>query len=433
MNMATAQEWAPGIVLTGTGIGPNTAIKNISADGETVTLTDLVSVKDPTLVTMVVPPIKVSWTANEPPRLADLTPSSQTLILKEGSARDVGWDVGMTVAHSDNGITISGLRGIAGNKYVVTLSAPAKADGPVDMTVDVISQPGDTISGSDVLDFHSDPAALGIRPGMLVTSVNVRPGTVVRALLQPTQKVQLSSSATDSGTSQVAISLPQVQAGTMTKDSPDVIFTTDLAALGWTLNAHIRTSTGVEQDSKIIDISPDGTEVTLSKKVHSNAREWLSAFAHYDITVTLPHSLVKSSPQFKAGAILTTNTGAPDTIDISTNDRHVASGTIQWSGQVLANGDFSLRGNVNSPITGQTVGQIWLEGNSARYPIGGTAQLLPLIRYFPANLISKLNDEAVTASYWDSIPSCDSQTATQKQGVIDAITQQNLYQNFFRP
>jgi hypothetical protein len=52
--------------------------------------------------------------------------------------------------------------------------------------------------------------------------------------------------------------------------------------------------------------------------------------------------------------------------------------------------------------------------------------------HFPSDIISKLNDDAATASYWDSIPSCDTLTAAQKQNAIDAVTQQTQFQTFFR-
>jgi hypothetical protein len=119
-------------------------------------------------------------------------------------------------------------------------------------------------------------------------------------------------------------------------------------------------------------------------------------------------------------------------LTVTANGKPMALGTIQWEGYVLATGRFSLRGMVNSGLTGQTVGQIWLEGDSADFE-HDPQSAAHLIVHFPTNLIANLNDDFVTASYWQSIPSCDVQTAAQKQSAVDAISLQNQFQTFSSP
>jgi hypothetical protein len=110
----------------------------------------------------------------------------------------------------------------------------------------------------------------------------------------------------------------------------------------------------------------------------------------------------------------------------------VAVGTIQGMGYVLTSGGYSLRLNVSSGVTGQVVGQVWLkgDGNGYRPHVRG---LTTAITHLPRRLAAGLNDDTVTASYWQSVPSCDVMTAPQKQSAIDAIATQNQFQTFLRP
>lgn len=101
-------------------------------------------------------------------------------------------------------------------------------------------------------------------------------------------------------------------------------------------------------------------------------------------------------------------------------------------GYVLDSGHFSLRLNVSSGITGQVVGQIWVEGDGSDFVPRAEQQTLT-IKHFPRRLAASLNDNAQTTSYWLSIPSCDVATALQKQSAIDAIATQNQFQTFLRP
>jgi hypothetical protein len=263
---------------------------------------------------------------------------------------------------------------------------------------------------------------------MPVSGENILMGTFIKRIID-TQSIELTQNAFE-GDTEITASLPY-QSVTTKLGSSQISVDANLVA-EWRRGAVLRTSSPFLAGTKILELSRDGRVVRVSKPARATGESSLQVNTEYLVGLSLSKSLVIDSPQFSSGVAVAASTGSLDKLEVEANGVPAAVGTVQWSAQVLSNGEFSLRGNVNSGVTGQLVGQLWFEGDSRPYKIG-EAQDVSLIRFFPTNLISKLNDEAPTVSYWDSIPSCDIQTAAQKQGVIDALTQQNQYQNFFRP
>ena len=110
-----------------------------------------------------------------------------------------------------------------------------------------------------------------------------------------------------------------------------------------------------------------------------------------------------------------------------------AKAAVQWSGYILDDGRFVLRGTISNLLTGQTAGQIWLEGPSNTLKFDTPTDLPTSLTHFPTNLALSLADKPLpTVDYWSAIPTCDSMTAVQKQNTIDLLTLQNQYQTFFR-
>jgi hypothetical protein len=149
------------------------------------------------------------------------------------------------------------------------------------------------------------------------------------------------------------------------------------------------------------------------------------------MVITLPHSLARHAPTFRSGVFSTSDQKSGDTLTVSDDTHAAAIGTIQGMGYVLDSGEFTLRLNVSSGTTGQVVGQVWLQGDGTDYSPTSDARVV--LTHMPRRLVASLNDDTPTASYWQSVPSCDVVTAQQKQNAIDAIATQNQFQTFFRP
>lgn len=183
-----------------------------------------------------------------------------------------------------------------------------------------------------------------------------------------------------------------------------------------------------------------GYMLTLSQPATTTGQFMLTTPAEVKVdatsfSISLPHGLILNGPDFVPGAFSTLGTSTFDTLNTEDPDtRKSAIGTVQWTGEVLDDGSFSLRGIVNSVVSGQTVGQIWLKreniASGQQFKAGDKVQVTLI--HLPERLVAKLNDDP-TLSYWDSIPACDTVTVPQKQAAVDAISLQNQFQTFFRP
>jgi hypothetical protein len=98
-----------------------------------------------------------------------------------------------------------------------------------------------------------------------------------------------------------------------------------------------------------------------------------------------------------------------------------AYGYIQWVGIVLPDHSYYLRGTITSSMTGETVGQIWVNTD-----MGGTVT----VTHFPSRLDVALNDQHAPADYWKAIPACDAMTASQKQQSSEVVNSMNVLSRF---
>ena len=324
---------------------------------------------------------------------------------------------------------------ISADGATVSLSPPPLVHEPLTLMVDLAHAQGTTRQGSPAVTLTSGLTDGAWQRALLVTGTNIPPGTTIADIQNDGRVLVLSQPARGTGPVDVTVHSPP-EAGTMNAGSRDLHFATDVRTEGWKPGAPVRAMTAIAHRSKIEGVSSDGRTVQLSDTALADGTEDLTINLDYALTLTLPHSLAFKSPRFAAGVFSTAGGQSFDTLSVRSGGVETALGTVQWTGYVLDSGEFSLRGSVNSGITGQLVGQIWLQGNSKDYRGGIGVINTPnqdLITHFPIRLVSALNDDTATASYWDSLQSCDMVTAANsKQSAVDAIVLQNQFQTFFR-
>jgi len=134
----------------------------------------------------------------------------------------------------------------------------------------------------------------------------------------------------------------------------------------------------------------------------------------------------------------------------------VGIGTINWAGFVDGKGHYNLRGVVNSSMTGNVIGQIWLSGETKDLLKGVVKTSLPgnlieqiwptretqspawpktstlEIEHLPYYLRSHLTDDSPDKNYWSTIPGCDAITAGQIQNIQDDVSNKTLLQSYLR-
>jgi hypothetical protein len=330
--------------------------------------------------------------------------------------------------------------------------------GPADIKIPATPFKGKTAKDNSSILFDHDVRPGGWHVGMGVTAPTLADNSIIAAISSDGKNVTVSEKAKRDA--DAVLVEPQGAGGPIS-----VEFKTDSAFKGWVKpgDAHVRFAQDVReqdwyvgalilsdtfpQDTAIASISSDGRLVTFSHPANADviAGEYeLHETVIYSMQVTLPHSLALSAANFRPGVFTTSDPKiSSDTLNISVwappapgdstpQVRQVAVGTLQGMGYVLDSGTYSLRLNVSSGVSGQVVGQVWLKGDGRNYaPI--KTDMKSSVIHLPRRLAAGLNDDTVTASYWQSVPSCDVMTALQKQTAIDAIATQNLYQNFFRP
>jgi len=284
------------------------------------------------------------------------------------------------------------------------------------------------------VEFATDVRKKGWARGMPVTGVNIGDDTTIKKVDHNGTLVTLSHATTSAGPQSLTAYFDYAT-GTTSSDpanSKRVTFDVDVLEQGWRVGMPIA-GKNIAADTIIDEIADGGHHVTLSNAATGAGTQLLTVYLTYEFSVTLSKTVLKGSPGFSEGVHSTIGTPTSDLIKvIAAPGRTLAVGTVQWSGEVLESGDFSWRGIVNSGVSGQTVGQIWLRSRGINYA-RLTNVIDGLVVHFPAKLTPRLNDDSATASYWDSLPSCDTITAAQKQGAVDAISLQNQFQTFFRP
>lgn len=299
---------------------------------------------------------------------------------------------------------------------------------------------GTTAKADKIVKFAQDVRPAGWSPGMSLKGPNLSDTSSIVKILQNGTVVELSEPAKYNGESlmeppsrdptivEFAVDVPLEGA---TKQCSDIVlFPVDVRDHDWYAQGAVY-SPSVPGGTRIASISADGRVVRLSKPATETGRTHLFERVDYRMAITLPHSLAKQAPEFRAGVFSTSDQKSGDTVTISGSAGQVAVGTIRGMGYVLDTGEFTLRLNVSSGLTGQVVGQIWLKGNGTHYSAQTDAQAS--ITHLPPRLIANLNDDTPTANYWQSVPPCDVATAQQKQNTIDAIATQTQFQTFFRP
>jgi hypothetical protein len=115
-------------------------------------------------------------------------------------------------------------------------------------------------------------------------------------------------------------------------------------------------------------------------------------------------------------------------------------GTIEWSGYISPAIDpntqkvdpdklrIELRGAVSSPVgnSGNSVGTITLTERMERdLNTAAMKVATPLTGYVTTGLYQALSEDQRTVDYWQSIPSCDLITSSQKQDLTSRATQVN--------
>jgi hypothetical protein len=365
-----------------------------------------------------------------------------------GSAEVLGWKTGMPVVAFDLG-TGAQATAIPANTTILSIAQDTSSfrvtmSQSATGTADVIAVPpvfrvtlgqipnatGVIPASRDSISFTDSVTDKGWYAGMRIDGDGIDPGTGIKAISEDGRVIYLTVPANRAGNTNVLAYFSPLsgQASSDPSQPSDLIFASNVLSQGWRKGMPVA-GLGIPLGTTIASIEDGGYRVTLSVPVTAGTH-LLTVYVTYSFTVTTPHNILLGSPGFSSGVISTIGAQAADLISVGWGDRTFAYGTVQWTGEVLSNGDFALRGVISSGASGQAIGQVWLSARADQYsdtrrPISG------LVTQFPEKLVAKLNDDAPTGTYWDSVPSCDTITATQKQGAIDAIDLQNQFQSFF--
>jgi hypothetical protein len=412
--------WQKDMIVTGVNIRPGSKIDSISQNGLTATLTK---------------PALESSKQGSKQRLAahmgyqsGVTKIESNELAFSVSVIDRGWGVGMPLS-GVNIVPGTVIQAISPNGLGVLASQDLMSGGTYEIVADVNSLPGTTRKGTLSVTFDTDVRGSGWVAGRHIKGPHLAADTQIKEISRNGREIVISQAAIESGLQ--SLTVQDTETGAMVP-SKKIRFAVDVRGLRWAVGMPVSPATPIAHDSKIIGISADGRIVALSQTALADATVDLQIAIVSEFNATLPHALNPSLPGFSPGVVATEAAPYSDTVTILSDGMPAAVGTIQWTGFVLANGDFSLRGGVASGVTGQTVGQIWLKGNGDKYIRGTNGSVGGLIVHYPDRLVSRLNDDVASANYWEALPACDSVTAGQKQSTIDAIGLQNQFQTFFR-
>jgi hypothetical protein len=388
-------------------------------------------------------------TISSPPPVAVMTHKALKEVKLDDDLQSLGWKPGtpLSGANVPPGTTIDSIvKSPIDHKTTLTISAYPTADGPDLWHVPATIITGQNIpvkatihQGSDEMTVDTNVIDRGWWKGMPVSGAGLAALPPLSAILtKNSEEIELNDNPSSKGW---AIGMPVTA-----NDSSVVLPGTIIEKLAQkiqagrtifvvTLSEPVRrggNANFIANPNSIESISADSHLVTLSQPAERDGHDVpVQVNIEYAFTVSAPHGLSRQSTRFDPEVFSTMGSPTYDTLTVTSSGKPMAVGSIQWAGYVLGTGDFSLRGMVNSGVTGQTIGQIWLSGNSAAYN-GLSLIQQDLIVHFPHKLVSNLNDDFVTASYWDSVPACDVLTAAQRQNAVDAVGLQNQFQTFFR-
>ncbi len=384
----------------------------------------------------------------EGPRLALNAGSTQegdNHITFPNDVRLAGWISGAPI-EGPNLMLNSVITGFSTDGTVVEISTRASAsgsDGTFATPSIVVVAATSTSSDSEGVHFADSVFKLGWRIGLPISGPNIPPDVTIGNIKDEGETVVLSRKPTGVGKQQPGVFTVAplwgelIAQGTVNADESSVVqFDYNVRKTGWPLGLLVE-SGAFAPGTTIKAFEADGHRVVMSQKASATGLQTLIVAPKFGFGLSLPHGLPTRSTRFATEAFSTaastTPSGTPltDGITIYSGGSPIAAGTVQWSGQILAPSGFALRGIVSSGVTGQAIGQIWLQGDGSTY-ISGDNFVSPLITHFPANLVAALNDNFPTSDYWSSVPACDTVTAPQKQSAVDAIGLQNQFQAFFR-